>query len=96
MTRAALTLPRLANVAIQAEAAGPALGWEAGKAIGLMVNSRSKARQQARSTDPVAQVVTAFAKAGADSLLGPGRQPNSWRTSGSLTLKQNCLMQPTH
>ena len=55
-------VPRLADVAIHVEAAAPALGWDDGKGGGLMLNSRSAWRQSVLSADPLAAIVTAFAK----------------------------------
>lgn len=57
-----MSLPRLANVAIQAEAAAPALGWEDGKAVGLLLDNRSRSRQGAISNDPVATILLEYAK----------------------------------
>ncbi len=59
-----LALPRLANVALYAEAAGPALGWEPGKAVALMLSARSTARRLAITSD-LSKVLIAFAKGSA-------------------------------
>jgi hypothetical protein len=71
-TRRNLALPRLANVAIQAEAAAPVLGWEDGKAIALMRNNRSNMRQSALHHDPVAAALIAFASARCDFMPWSG------------------------
>jgi hypothetical protein len=55
------SLPRLADVALMAEAAGPAFGWGDGKAVALMQASRSHSRQLAVERDPVAGTLKAFA-----------------------------------
>jgi hypothetical protein len=55
-------LPRLADVAIHAEAAAPVLGWEEGKAIGLMIGGRSRSRRDAVGKDVVASTLVQQAK----------------------------------
>jgi hypothetical protein len=63
ITRRKLILPRLADVAIHTEAASPALGWEEGKAVDLMLASRTLTRLQAVNQDAVGSALVAFAKA---------------------------------
>ncbi len=55
-------LPRIADVAIHAEAAAPALGWEEGKAVKLLFDHAVAARQRDAIADPIAQGVIQFAK----------------------------------
>jgi len=62
MARRVQRLPRLADVAIQAESAAQALGWEAGKAVGLMLETRSRYRARTLMNDPLATTLIAHAK----------------------------------
>jgi hypothetical protein len=55
-------LPRIADVAIHAEAAAPALGWEDGKAVKLLFDHAVAARQRDAIADPVSQGTIRFAK----------------------------------
>jgi hypothetical protein len=55
-------LPRIADVAIHAEAAAPALGWEEGKAVKLLFDHAVAARQRDAISDPIAQGMIQFAK----------------------------------
>jgi hypothetical protein len=55
-------LPRLADVALQAEAAAPALDWEDGKAVGLMLDMRSRYRQRLLEGDVIAKAIVARAQ----------------------------------
>jgi hypothetical protein len=57
-----LSLPRLADLAVHTEAASPALGWEAGKAIELLRDHSAAARQRTLAADSVAQMIVAFAE----------------------------------
>ncbi len=57
-------LPRLADLAVHAEAAREALGWEEGKAIALLTDHGVAARQRFLAAAPIAQAVVALAQAG--------------------------------
>jgi hypothetical protein len=55
-------LPRIADVAIHAEAAAPALGWEEGKAVKLLFDHAVAARQRDAIADPISQGMIRFTK----------------------------------
>jgi hypothetical protein len=67
VARLGLALPRLADVALWAEAAAPALGWDQGYASELMLGRRGANRAALLDTQPLTQPIVAFAKAAGPS-----------------------------
>lgn len=55
-------LPRLADVAVQGEAAGPAFGWEDGHATNMMLDNRAATRKRTVEVSVVASTLVSYAE----------------------------------